>query len=222
MNEPRRHGIRLETTSVFLDFDGTISVADTGVHVLERLGGPEWFELERRYVAGEIGSRECMLGEWAALPRDRRCVEETVAEVPLDDGLLPLVELLRSAGAEVCILSDGFGFRAEEVGEQLGLPVVTNAVDWENWAVLFPNEDLACECAECGACKRAPLRRARERGRSTVLVGDGASDVKAAPLADLVFAKGDLAAWCERNGVAFEPFSLLADVKRRLEELERL
>jgi 2-hydroxy-3-keto-5-methylthiopentenyl-1-phosphate phosphatase len=211
--------MRLAGVSVFLDFDGTISLEDTGVYLLEHLAAPAWMELERRYVAGEIGSRECMLGEWASLPRDRRLVEETVAEVRLDEGFLPLVEFLRVAGAEVCILSDGFGFRAEEVGRALGLRVVTNAVDWESWTVRFPHEDLACECAECGACKRAPIRLAAAGGRTTVLVGDGASDVKAATVADLVFATGDLAAWCERNFVAFEPFERLADVHHRLEEL---
>jgi 2-hydroxy-3-keto-5-methylthiopentenyl-1-phosphate phosphatase len=49
-----------------------------------------------------------------------------------------------------------------------------------------------------------------------VLVGDGASDVKAALLADVVFAKGTLAAWCARQGVAFTRFTTLADVRAEL------
>jgi len=43
-------------------------------------------------------------------------------------------------------------------------------------------------------------------------VGDGASDYKAALLADVVFAKGTLAAWCARNGIAFVPYSTMRDV----------
>ena len=45
-----------------------------------------------------------------------------------------------------------------------------------------------------------------------MLVGDGTSDRKAALLADVVFAKDGLARWCGANGVAFEPFTTLADV----------
>jgi 2-hydroxy-3-keto-5-methylthiopentenyl-1-phosphate phosphatase len=45
-----------------------------------------------------------------------------------------------------------------------------------------------------------------------VLVGDGASDYKAALLADIVFAKGTLAAWCARNGIVHIPFTTLRDV----------
>ena len=45
-----------------------------------------------------------------------------------------------------------------------------------------------------------------------MLVGDGASDYKAALLADVVFAKSTLAVWCARNGIVFVPFTTLRDV----------
>jgi 2-hydroxy-3-keto-5-methylthiopentenyl-1-phosphate phosphatase len=46
-----------------------------------------------------------------------------------------------------------------------------------------------------------------------VLVGDGASDRKAALLADVVFAKGALADWCDLNGIATRRFANLDDVR---------
>ncbi len=49
-----------------------------------------------------------------------------------------------------------------------------------------------------------------------MLVGDGTSDRKAAMLADVVFAKGALADWCERNGVEHRRFDTLADVQAAL------
>lgn len=206
----------LSGLAVFLDFDGTIAVDDTGVYLLERLAPLSWRELEDRYTAGSIGSRECMAAEWALLPRDRQRVEAVASEVPIDAGFRPLVAFLLRSGAEVCILSDGFGFRADEVGAEAGIDVVTNSIDWDTWTVRHPNEVADCECAECGACKREPIRRAAARGRTTVLVGDGTSDVKAASVADVVFAKAELAAWCEAQGVSFERFSGLGDVEGTL------
>ena len=47
------------------------------------------------------------------------------------------------------------------------------------------------------------------------MVGDGASDQKAALLADVLFAKDGLARWCDRAGVPYHPFATLADVQRR-------
>jgi 2,3-diketo-5-methylthio-1-phosphopentane phosphatase len=197
----------LARTSVFLDFDGTISEADTGVHLMTRLAPPEWAALADAYRRGEIESRECLLDEWDLLPgelqRDEARLRAVVREVPLDPGTGPLVDALRSAGAEVVVVSDGFGFPADEVAQDLGVPVLTNAVDFATGRLDFPNEDRCCACSSCGTCKQAPIKDARHRGQATVLIGDGTSDRKAALLADVVFAKAGLAVWCASNGVPY-------------------
>lgn len=210
----------LAQASVFLDFDGTISEADTGVHLMERLAPPEWEAIGDAYRRGEIGSRECLLEEWDLLPADAKADEaqlrSIVREVPIDPATRPLVDALRAAGAEVVVVSDGFGFPADEVAGELGVPVLTNAVDWTSGRLEFPNEDRCCACSSCGTCKQAPIKDARHRGRTTVLVGDGTSDRKAALLADIVFAKAGLAAWCSGNGVPYVAFDTLADVQAAL------
>jgi 2-hydroxy-3-keto-5-methylthiopentenyl-1-phosphate phosphatase len=206
----------LATTSVFLDFDGTITTGDVGVHLLERLGADGWRDIDAEYDAGEIGSRVCLLDEWDLLPHDADLLRAIAAEVPLDPDLDGLVAGLRAAGAEVSIVSDGFGFYATERCAHLGIPVLTNAVDWSAGRLEFPNEDRCCACSSCGTCKQAPIKDARHRGRSTVMVGDGTSDRKAALLADVVFAKGALARWCGANAVPFGRFETLGEVRAAL------
>ena len=112
----------------------------------------------------------------------------------------------------MCIVSDGFGFYVHDACDGLDIPVLTNEVDWATGALEFPHEDRCCACSSCGTCKQAPVKDATRRGRTTVMVGDGTSDRKAALVADVVFAKGALAGWCATNGVAFHPFATLADV----------
>lgn len=209
---PDVHPLDLGATSVFLDFDGTISTADLGVHLLERLAPDSWHDVAAEYEAGEIGSRVCLLDEWDLLPADPDLLRSIAAEIALDAGLEPLVEGLRSAGAEVSIVSDGFGFYVREACAHLGVPILTNEVDWSTGRLEFPFEDRCCACASCGTCKQAPIKDARRRGRATVLVGDGTSDRKAALLADVVFAKGALAGWCSTAGVAYAPFETLGEV----------
>jgi HAD superfamily phosphoserine phosphatase-like hydrolase len=206
--------IDLSTASVFLDFDGTISLGDTGVHLLNRLVGDAWLPIEELYTSGEIGSRECALRQWALLPSgDEDRLRAVAAEVPIDDYFETLVEDLLDAGAEVSIVSDGFGFLATDVGEAVGIPVRTATVDWATGTLSFPDADPSCPtCAQCGTCKITPLRQARERGRTTIFVGDGTSDRKAAPLADVLFATDALARWCDENNVAYRPFLSLGEV----------
>ena len=206
----------LSSTAVFLDYDGTISATDTGVHLLERLGRPGWREVDAEYVAGEIGSRVCLLDEWDLLPRDEAVLRATAGEIGHDPDLERLVDDLRTAGAEVSIVSDGFGFYVHERLGYLGIPILTNDVDWSTGALIFPNLDRCCACSSCGTCKQAPIKDAARRGLRTVLVGDGVSDQKAALLADVLFAKDGLARWCTVASVPFHPFVTLADVHSAL------
>ncbi|MFA5884496.1 MAG: HAD-IB family phosphatase [Acidimicrobiia bacterium] len=206
----------LATASVFLDFDGTITSVDSGVHLLERLASPEWRAVSDAYERGEIGSRVCLLDEWDLLDPDEVTLRAVAREVEVDPDAAALVADLRAAGADVLVVSDGFGFYATEVSAALGVPVLTNTVDWATGRLEFPHEDRCCACSSCGVCKQAPIKDAKYAGRTTVLVGDGASDYKAALLADVVFAKGTLAEWCTRHGIPFVPFATLAEVRAAL------
>jgi 2-hydroxy-3-keto-5-methylthiopentenyl-1-phosphate phosphatase len=206
----------LANASVFLDFDGTITTRDVGVHLLERVGTPEWQAISEQYSRGEIGSRECSIEEWALIRVDEATVRAVASEVPVDPGFESLVAELRAAGAEVTVVSDGFGFYVDAVCAPLHLSVLTNTVDFATGELVFPHEDRCCPCSTCGVCKQAPIKDARHRGRDTVLVGDGISDRKAALLADVVFAKGSLAAWCSATGVSYVPFTTLDDVRYAL------
>ncbi len=240
-------GVDLSAVSVFLDYDGTITVpgevvvdghtlrvsADTGVHLLERLSTDDWRTVDREYASGAIGSREALSREWAMLPADEHTLRAVAREVPLDPDLGPLVDGLRAAGAEVAVVSDGFGFHLAEALAPFGIEVLTNAVDFATGALEFPHLDRCCPCSTCGMCKQAPIKDARRRGRLAVFVGDGVSDRKAALLADRLFAKVSsrggaqggqagperghgLAEWCDLADVAYEPFVSLADVRTAL------
>jgi 2-hydroxy-3-keto-5-methylthiopentenyl-1-phosphate phosphatase len=127
-----------------------------------------------------------------------------------------LLDGLRAAGAEVLVVSDGFGFQVEEALARWDVDVLTNSVDFDTGALTFPHVDRCCPCSTCGTCKQAPIKDARRRDRDTVFVGDGVSDRKAALLADRLFAKDGLAEWCELTGVDYEPFTSLRDVHAAL------
>jgi 2,3-diketo-5-methylthio-1-phosphopentane phosphatase len=203
----------LSRASVFLDFDGTITERDVNQYLLDRFAGDAWLPLRDEYRVGTIGSRECLIGQWELLDPDERALRAAAGAVPLDPGFEPLVAALRAAGADLVVVSDGFGFRAEEVCAAAGVAVLTNHVDWSTGRLEFPHEDRCCPCSTCGVCKQAPIKEAHRAGRTTVLVGDGTSDRKAALLADVVVAKGRLAQWCEQQELPHRRFSTLAEVQ---------
>ena len=212
-----RPDLDLARTAVFLDFDGTITTADVGMHLLERAAPHDaWWALHEQYERGEIESRELLWDQWQLVDGAEAELRAIAAEVPVDPGFEPLVRALRDAGADVTVVSDGFGFYVHDVCTRVGVPVLTNAVDFASGELLFPHEDRCCPCSSCGVCKQVPIKDAAYLGKATVLVGDGTSDRKAALLADVVFAKGSLASWCALAGVPHERFDTLADVHHAL------
>ena len=172
------------------------------------------------YAAGSIGSRECMEKQWACIPAsvDEATRHAVAAEVPLDPAFGSLVDGLHAAGADVAVVSDGFGFYVHDRVDIFGVPVFTNEIDFTTNTVGFPNADPACAaCTVCGTCKPSVMR-ARAGERTTVFVGDGTSDRHAARVADVVFATNALARWCDGEGIMHTYFDTLADVAAELLE----
>ena len=71
-----------------------------------------------------------MYDQWALVEGDESTLRAIAAEVPLDPGFGPLTDDLRARGAEITVVSDGFGFYVEEACAPLGLEVLTNTIDF--------------------------------------------------------------------------------------------
>lgn len=208
----------LTNTSVFFDFDGTITLHDTGVHLLETFAQPEdWAALDEDYKAGRLGSRDVIDGQWRTMHATEAEYRAAALRVEIDPGFLPLLDRLKVASAEIAIVSDGWGFYIPDMLGDLGIPVMTNTIDFATNSLVSPFRDESCAtCGVCGTCKPKIVREAADRGRFTVFIGDGTSDRHAARVADEVFAKGALAHWCAGEGIPHTAFSVLDEVASAL------
>jgi len=216
-----RGPLRLADCSVFVDFDGTISLRDIGPYLLDRFVPGRWEAVDGRYERAEIGSQEYVRELWRLLSGARLTDLQRVAgEVGLDPGFASLVTFLRSNGAEVTVVSDGLGFYVPSRCSPFRVPVLANGIS--DGVPHFPNADPTCPCGLCGTYKARPVRAAKRSGRTTVVIGDGTSDRFGAVEADLVFAKDSLTQWCGRSGVAYVPFGDVADVERTLRQMSGL
>jgi 2-hydroxy-3-keto-5-methylthiopentenyl-1-phosphate phosphatase len=210
--------IDLSSTAVFLDFDGTISVVDTCVCLLDHFAGEAWHEVEALYDANLIGSRECLIREWALIAtRDEAVLRSVAAHVSIDPGFGALVAALHHRGAEVSVGYDGFEFYVRECCPASGFPWWPPRSIGRPGRSSFPPGADTCPCAMCGTCKLAPVRAAAATatGRATVFIGDGTSDRLVAPVADFLYAKGDLAAWCRPAGHRSQELHVVAGSHRK-------
>jgi 2-hydroxy-3-keto-5-methylthiopentenyl-1-phosphate phosphatase len=199
-----------------VDFDGTIAPTDTVDALLERFADPAWRRVEQQWIAGRIGSRECMKAQIALVRADRAILEGFLQSVDLDPFFPDFVRHV-SMFAHVAVVSDGLDYPIRHAMQRLSMPpipVYANRLEFRerDLDISFPHADPRC-ADRCGVCK-CGVARALGAGRNqpTVLIGDGRSDRCLARSAHHVFAKGSLRRFCEDEGVAHTPFDSFDDV----------
>lgn len=201
------------STTLVVDFDGTITELDVLQQMSRRFGDPKIVrEVEDALREGRITLQEEITREFAPVTAP---IDEVVAWVlersTLRSGFPELVRFARGQAWGVRVLSSGFVETIVPVLERIGLgdlEILANSVDaWpDGWRVVWRDEAV---CAVCGEpCKRASLPADHE----IVYVGDGISDRCAALASDRVFATRGLADYLDEAGEPYERFDTFHDI----------
>lgn len=204
------------TPQIFVDFDGTISRNDTTDLILEQFADHRWIDVETAWQQGEIGSRECMAAQVALLRVTPEAFNLAVRRIEIDPGFAAFLQVCEDVSMPVVILSDVLDLVADAVLHHAGvkLPVFSNQLNWvggDRWSLSFPHAKPDCASA-AGNCKCSRMLSRRNQGGPRVLIGDGRSDYCGAAEADVVFAKGRLASYCQRKRIPHIPFEDFDDL----------
>lgn len=181
-------------TLVLCDFDGTIATNDMGYDVISRFSEDGWYEINRAYCAGEIGSKEAYQRAAEIFRVSREEITAYVLDhVTVDEHFSEFALFCRKSGFDIKIVSDGLDFYIEAILKDIGLDDIefySNVLKFEDRrkvSVDFPGFNVACR--KCGNCKSSILERYRHAYGVIIYIGDGYSDICPAQDADLVFAK---------------------------------
>ena len=207
---------------IAVDFDGTITMRDTLHVIVDAHGRPGvWDELEPALRAGDITVEQAMEQQFATVtaPHDE-VIDLVLSHAGTRDGFPELVQFAEDHDHRLVVMSAGFRCVIDEVLDGLGvghLEVVANdAVFTHDGCTLVWSEDRGDTCQLCGRkCKRHAINE-RFDGDRLVYVGDGISDRCASLLADVVFARAQLADWLDEQGVGYIPYGDFHDVLRWL------
>ncbi len=192
-----------------LDWDGTVTEADSLHMVLERFGDAAVYRETEERLGGDLTLHETIALELSTVTAP---LGEVVAWVVEHVRVRPVFREL-VAQHRPLILSSGFHELIEPVlvREGVSAELLANRLDPSprGCRALFRDRSLCPVCGE--ACKRSSLPAGE-----VVLVGDGFSDRCAALAADRVFARDGLASWLARRGTRFAAFGDLRDVAAAL------
>ncbi len=200
----------MKTIHFFLDFDGTIAADDVVDLVLERFADKAWKDVEKEWLAGRIGSRECLSRQIKLVQATPQELWSTVSKVKLDPYFVSFLKKAEELGVLVTIVSDGFDVFIEQVlknnlqekpGLLKGLPIYSNKLQKtkSGFEVIFGTE---APCVHgCANCKALLIKKITSVDDHIFFVGDGFSDRYAAEQAHLTFAKGKLLDHCRENAI---------------------
>lgn len=192
---------------ILCDFDGTVSTKDTVNRLVrEHATSPEWRYYVKRYVLGEIGSRDVYQAVAPLMRMTNADLDAFVRDhAALDPGFPPFLKWARGRGVDVKIVSDGFDATIETLFAKhgiSGLEIYANTLvlqDDGRVSMASPYSDPSC--GTCGTCKLSILRKFRPFYDKIILIGDGESDRHAATEADVVLALNELFVYCARQGI---------------------
>lgn len=200
---------------MFVDYDGTITDKDTFDVLVRRAAGVRtWRVIDGELENGELTVREALTRQAALVHTSLEEADEYLRANVRFDATFPAFALgCAELGLPLVIVSSGAApliRRALERAGVGGLPLVANEIDVtpHGWRIVWRHD------SPNGTDKVAVVREARERGERIVFIGDGVSDIDAARIADVRYAKAgrSLAHHLAAAGLTYRAFRKFAEI----------
>ena len=198
------HALVLANCRIFFDFDNTLTVSDVLDEIIKTFSiNEDWLVLEKAWIAGEIGTKECLKGQLKNVRVTKKELDKYLAQVKLDPYCYKLLSFLNKEGVAPVILSDNFTPIIEKILDHYGISgikVYANALRFYKDRIIpsFPYDNPFCP--SCAHCKKIHLARNEHEHKLIVYVGDGRSDFCPAEVSDMVFAKDKLLGHVQKIG----------------------
>ena len=210
----------------FIDFDGTIAMNDVGNTFFIEFGTntDHYLAVETAWLRGEISSSELYNAACKSIRVSPERFRKFLASQDIDPSFLAFLESSRLYGADIVVLSDGFENYITPIFERFDirdLEIYANRFTinrgQETIIPYFPF--IEHTCGKCANCKGYHVKRLRRAECKTVYIGDGNSDRCGATECDYIFAKHDLADYCDEHQIDYLPFRDFHDVIKGIETI---
>ena len=205
------------------DFDGTITLIDTGKALLTNLTDKDWHYYDNLVIDGTMGTREALINQWGMI--ENTSIEEInkiVDNIEIDTSFIEFYDWIKENKIQFVILSDGFKTYINRIFQSNNIHVTKEDIksnDMELVEGKIKLNFLTPKCEhDCANCKYSHVKQFKDKGNKIVYIGDGLSDIfPARELADLIFAKEneDLASEL-KNDSRLIVFKNFADIMEKI------
>ena len=206
-------------TTIYCDFDGTITKNDAVNTFFEKYADPKWIDFENLWINGEISSMDNAIKQVSLLPNlSEKQVDDYIETVEIDDDFVEFTNYLKANNIKLVILSDGFDLFIQKTLEKYNIndiEIYANHITLENsrFKITFPYHNHLCEKG-AGMCKCEKINE-----KEFVYIGDGTSDLCVAKKATILFATKKLQKYCENSSIGHYPFNSFKDIIKTINNI---
>lgn len=201
---------------ICLDFDDTIILDNMSRAVLAAFADPGWHDLEAAYHRGEMTVEQYNARAFALVPNDvtrEQLTAFAIAHARPREGLHELVDWALWNDWQAVVVSNGYDFYVEGVLNALGLDRVARHAGRTRFDYRWGVRYYSPRGIEIAAGFKVAYAAAfRDGGDFVAYAGDGASDVEAARLSPVVFARDTLWERLRDEHPRILPFETFHDV----------
>ena len=209
-------------TLVQCDFDNTIAEFDVSFMLLDAFADGDWRQILQEYREHRIPVGVFSQKTFNMIKTDEAKMLDyifTDNRVRVRPGFRELLDLCSRKGFEFIIVSNGLKFYIDAILKHAGvtgIEVFAAHTEFEpDGLKITYNNPYGQQVLD--KCKQLYDERHLSQGYRVAYSGDGYSDIMPASLSDHVFARDDLLAHCQQNGLKCTPFDDLNDVVKGLE-----
>ncbi len=208
---------------VICDFDGTITLQDVSVAILDHFTAHEWRDLLKAYREGEIGHFDIMKDSYVYLKTPLQELLDYVRQkIAIRPNFEALVKLCEDRNWPLAVVSGGIDFYIRAfLDETIAVHSYLSHYD-EHWRVRLPEWPVVdFEAGQDFKVRVIEELQLEYPGVPVAFIGDGRNDWAAAQHADYTFTvkSSQLARLSEEGGLAHTNFTDFAEVIAVLEKL---
>lgn len=212
---------------ILCDFDGTITLKDVTVAILDHFTGHEWREQMKTYRAGELHHFEHMQKLYQRLRQPEEELLDYARQVTkIRASFEQFVQHCEERGWPFVVVSGGVDFYLKAfLPENIPFYCYLGEFEAGEWELSLPPSPKV-DIASGQDFKVQVIEELKQQnpGKTVVFIGDGKNDLEAAQEASYVFSvKGSwLSGLCREKNVPHTEFTDFAEITAALEEIARL
>ncbi|MBV2240774.1 2-hydroxy-3-keto-5-methylthiopentenyl-1-phosphate phosphatase [Bacillus inaquosorum] len=210
---------------IICDFDGTITMNDNIISIMKTFAPPEWTALKDGVLSKTLSIKEGVGRMFGLLPSS---LKEEITRFVLEDakireGFREFVAFVKEHELPFYVVSGGMDFLCIHCLKALWRKIVFIATMRHLTVTIFilTGLILAREHAknQCGHCKPSVIHELSEPNQYIIMIGDSVTDVEAAKLSDLCFARDYLLNECRERNLNHLPYQDFNEIRKDIENV---